>query len=276
MAQTVEQLLARIKEAATKGDLAAVETMALDRRPEVRLAALRTLGSHYYREYSRVLVQFLDDADEKTRVYCRERLYTQVDLALPWLLYGLSDRRRGPVCAALLATRAAGKQALLERAESAARLIAAAELESLPVELREAAVLQLPRYPGESVDNCLAALAKSTKPPLHTAVLLALSRRPTPVAVEALLQAFPKGWPTEPDVIDWLSLQDDPRALATLKRMLTWHGRLLVGPKLTLVAQRAMERVERRTRRVPSTSLSPADPPGTSPGDESLSPSARS
>ena len=276
MALPVEQLLMRVRDAASKNDLKTVESMALDRRPEVRLAALKALADGHYREFCRVAVQFLDDTDDKVRIFCRERLFMQVSTALPWLLYGLADRRRGPICAALLATHATGKQELLTRAESGMRLIAAAEALELPEELRAAAVTQLGRYPGELVDNCLVGLVDSTKGTLREAVLLALSRRPTRPAIEALLQAYIKGWPTDPVLIDWLSLQDDPRAIATLQRMLSWRGRLVIGPKLTVVAQRAMERVERRRKRVPDTGLSQARPPSPDPTDESLSRTDRS
>ena len=81
MALPVEQLLMRVRDAASKNDLKTVESMALDRRPEVRLAALKALADGHYREFCRVAVQFLDDTDDKVRIFCRERLFMQVELA---------------------------------------------------------------------------------------------------------------------------------------------------------------------------------------------------
>jgi len=269
----------QIRKLAYRREFASLEARLNDPDVAVRLAVIQTLADFHYDDLPDVLLRGLRDRAATVRERCLSLLRAHRDTAVAALAGALTIRALAPLCAALLAGSAAGREELrVQPCGALDPLLAAAQDADLPTDLRTDAVTFLARYDSPAVEECLARLAW-TAGELRQTVLTALALRETPESTQALLAACSDttaAWPTDVAVIDRLGRIDDYRAEEVLRRLLSWRGLFVLTPVQRAGAARALDRLTARTARLRAGALSRAAEPTAEPGPGALSRSDRS
>ncbi len=267
----LKRRLANIKTLAQAGDYHALAQFVADRSPAVRQRVLETLAQYHFDGLPQLLVRGLTDADERVRVLCRETLIRHAERALPELLACQRDARRAPLAAALLATSAAGREALARVPGAVDRLLTVMLDREQPGLLRGHCLAFVERLHGSAIDEGLGRCLDDPELQVREAALDAIVRRDAPEGNEALLAWAEANWRQAGPLIGWLAMHPDRRSRLVLERMAGWQGLIWMPLRRCQEARAALGRLSRRHAAASGASLSRAKPPRASSSDAALS-----
>ncbi|MBI5835442.1 MAG: HEAT repeat domain-containing protein [Armatimonadetes bacterium] len=272
--QTLKRRLANLRRLAQTSDFQALAQFVSDRSPAVRRRALETLTQYHFDGLPQLLVRGLADDDERVRVLCRETLIRHADAAVPVLANGLRDPRRAALCAALLASSAAGRRVLESVPGVVEHLLDVLLDAEQPGLLRGQCLAFVERLRGSTIDIALGRCLSDRELQVREAALAALLRRDTPEGNDALLDWAESNWREAGLLIGWLAVHPDPRSRLVLERMAGWHGLLAMPLRRCQEARAALGRLRRRHAVASDAALSRAKAPAPARAEAALSKAA--